>query len=178
MRIPLPRVSRTAWTLFGLLLGTAAGVGAYTFVYAEGASYLSTDPRACVNCHVMQPQYDAWQKASHHTVAGCVDCHLPAEGLAKYVAKAKNGWNHSKAFTLQDFPEPIQITPGNAEILQENCLRCHGDLVHDLVAGATTDARAIQCVHCHRTVGHGPRAGLGGADRGLAAEIAGSQEGR
>lgn len=178
MRIPIPQVGRAAWILFGMLLGTALGVGAFTFVYAEGASYLSTDPKACVNCHIMRPQYDAWQKASHHTVAGCVDCHLPASGLAKWWAKGMNGWNHSRAFTLQDFPEPIQITPKNAAILQDNCLRCHGDLVHDLVAGATSDARAIQCVHCHATVGHGPRAGLGGADRGQSDETRLNTEGR
>ena len=34
--------------------------------------------------------------------ATCVDCHLPAAGLAKWWAKGMNGWNHSKAFTLQD----------------------------------------------------------------------------
>ena len=32
-----------------------------------------------------------------------------------------------------DFHEPIMITPRNAETLQENCLRCHGDFVHDIV---------------------------------------------
>jgi cytochrome c nitrite reductase small subunit len=149
-----------------VLVGVVAGIGGYTFLYAEGASYLSTDPKACLNCHVMRPQFDAWQKASHHTVATCVDCHLPASGLSKYVAKGLNGWNHSKAFTLQDYPEPMQISPRNAEILQDNCLRCHADLVHELVGGATTDKDALRCVHCHSTVGHGPRAGLGGPDRG------------
>ncbi len=149
-----------------VLLGIPLGLGAFTFIYAEGASYLSTDPKACVNCHIMEPQYAAWQKASHHTIATCVDCHLPATGMAKWMAKGLNGWNHSRAFTMQDFPEPIRITPRNADILQDNCLRCHGDLVHDLVAGATTDRQAIRCTHCHATVGHGPRAGLGGPDRG------------
>lgn len=151
------------------LLGVALGVAAFTFHYAEGTSYLSTDPKACVNCHIMRSQYDDWQKASHHIVATCVDCHLPASGVDKYIAKGRNGWNHSKAFTLQDFPEPIQITPTNAAILQANCLRCHGDLVHELVAGATGAAGArdaIQCVHCHATVGHGDRTGLGGPRRG------------
>lgn len=161
----LAATRRGLW-LAALAVGVPLGLGLFTFTYAEGASYLSTDPRACVNCHIMRPQYDGWQKASHHTTASCVDCHLPASGLSKWVAKAVNGFNHSKAFTLQDFPEPIRITPRNAAILQENCLRCHGDLVHELVAGATTDRRAIQCTHCHATVGHGPRAGLGGADRG------------
>mgnify|MGYP000620627305 CR=1 FL=1 len=162
--------SRTALVL-AVLIGAAFGLGAFTFDYAEGTSYLSTDPAACVHCHIMRPQYDAWQKSSHHTVARCVDCHLPASGLAKWIAKADNGYRHSKGFTLQDFPEPIRITPGNAEILQANCLRCHGDLVHDLVAGSTTDRDAIECVHCHRDVGHGEQAGLGGADRGLEEEL-------
>jgi len=159
-------IRRGAWAILAVLLGAAAGLGAFTFAYAEGLSYLSTDPKACANCHIMQSQYDSWQKASHHTVAGCVDCHLPASFPAKYVAKGVNGWNHSKAFTLQDFPEPIQITPRNAELLQANCLRCHADLVHDLVGGAGADSGAVTCVHCHASVGHGPVAGLGGADRG------------
>lgn len=173
VRNPAPGSTRRtgrAALVVAALLGSGLGVGGYTFHYAEGGSYLSTDPRACVNCHIMRPQYDAWQKASHHTVATCVDCHLPATGLAKWIAKASNGYHHSKGFTLQDFPEPIRITPGNAAILQENCLRCHADLLHDQVAGATTDRDAIQCVHCHAGVGHGEAAGLGGPDRGEAEE--------
>ena len=169
----LPSLPRRAWAVLAVLGGVALGLGGYTFTYAEGASYLSTDPKACVNCHVMRSQYDSWQKSSHHAAAGCVDCHLPPSGLSKWLAKGLNGWNHSKAFTLQDFPEPIRITPRNAAILQENCLRCHGDLVHELVAGATSDRDAIHCVHCHVTVGHGPPAGLGGPDRGAADEEAG-----
>jgi cytochrome c nitrite reductase small subunit len=154
------------------MFGVAAGLGAYTFVYAEGASYLSTDPEACLNCHIMQPQFDAWQKSSHHAVAGCVDCHLPATGLHKWVAKMDNGYRHSKAFTLQDFHEPIRITPGNAAILKDNCLRCHGPLLHDQMAGVTTAVGAPDCVRCHGGVGHGERAGLGGRDRGLERELA------
>ena len=142
--------------------GLLIGLGLFAFSYAEGTSYLSEDPRACVNCHIMQSQFDSWQKASHHAVATCVDCHLPATFPAKYVATAVNGWNHSKAFTLGNFHEPIRITPANAEILQENCLRCHGDLVHGIVAGSTTDADAVSCVHCHIDVGHGEPVGLGG----------------
>ena len=142
-------------------LGIPLGLAGYTFRYAEGLSYFSTDPRACTNCHIMRRQYDGWQKASHHGVATCVDCHLPHTLIAKYKAKASNGWHHSKGFTLQDFEEPIQITPGNSAILQDNCLRCHASMVHELVAGSRTDRDAVACVHCHAGVGHGERAGLG-----------------
>jgi len=117
--------------------------------------------KACMNCHIMRPQYDSWSKGSHHAVAKCVDCHLPHEFIPKYIAKADNGYRHSKAFTLQDFHEPIQITPRNSRILQNNCVTCHGELVHPLVAGSSTARNAISCVHCHADVGHGPTAGLG-----------------
>jgi cytochrome c nitrite reductase small subunit len=90
-------------------------------------------------------------------VAGCVDCHLPHDFVAKYIAKADNGYRHSRAFTFMDFHEPIMITSRNARALQGNCLRCHGDFVHDIVRGSTTRADAVTCVHCHRGAGHGAR---------------------
>jgi cytochrome c nitrite reductase small subunit len=144
------------------LLGIPLGLGTFTFLYAEGGSYLSTDPRACVNCHIMRSEFEGWQKASHHGVATCVDCHLPHDFVGKYLAKARNGWNHSKAFTLQDFPEPIRISAPNAAILEASCRGCHAELVHGLVAGGGDPAREIACVHCHATVGHGDAVGLGG----------------
>src|SRR4051794_1366424 len=95
-------------------LGLLLGLGTFTFNYAEGLSYFSTEPKACVNCHIMNEQYDSWQKASHHHTARCVDCHLPHELVPKYLAKAENGYWHSKGFTLQDFHEPIMIKPKNS----------------------------------------------------------------
>lgn len=141
---------------FGALAGVVTGLGAFAFHYGEGLSYFSKDPTACTNCHVMRPYYDSWQKASHHTVAVCVDCHLPHDTVRKYIAKADNGYRHSVAFTLQNFHEPIQIIPRNARILQHNCLACHESMVHELTLGATTDEHAVTCVHCHSDVGHGP----------------------
>tara|TARA_B100000965_G_scaffold393585_1_gene404680 strand:- start:1618 stop:2088 length:471 start_codon:yes stop_codon:yes gene_type:complete len=143
------------------LVGYLIGVGAYTFHYAKGTSYLSSDPASCANCHIMRPQYDSWQKSSHHAFATCNDCHLPPSGLAKWISKADNGFVHSKAFTLQDFHEPIRLRQVNVRVLQDNCLRCHAELVENSVAD-TSSFHAGSCVHCHRDVGHGPRAGLGG----------------
>ena len=34
--------------VMALVLGSAAGVGLYTFIYAKGASYLRDDPASCV----------------------------------------------------------------------------------------------------------------------------------
>jgi len=154
-----------AYVVAIVALGALIGVGAFTFQYADGLSYFSTDPAGCANCHIMQPQYDSWQQSSHHTAAVCVDCHLPQDFIGKYIAKAENGYHHSAGFTLQNFQEPIRIKPGNLRLLHDNCITCHGDLVHDLVPGATTDPDFLSCVHCHADVGHGPRAGLGGPER-------------
>ena len=159
VRVPLTKLViplGVTWFALSVICGLFTGVGAYTFNYAEGTSYLSTDPAACKNCHIMNDEYEGWSKGPHHHVAGCVDCHLPHDFLPKYFAKGLNGWNHSKAFTLQDFHEPIQIGPRNARLLQESCLRCHGDFVHDIVKGSSSPgAESVQCVHCHKGVGHG-----------------------
>jgi cytochrome c nitrite reductase small subunit len=146
-------------------VGVAAGIGAFTFRYAEGLSYFSTDPRACVNCHIMRSQYDGWQKASHHAVAVCVDCHLPHDIVPKYVAKAENGYRHSKEFTAGTFEEPIFVKARGREILQENCVRCHGALVAEMNVPEADPARQVSCLHCHASAGHGEAARLGGGFR-------------
>jgi len=156
LRIPWPRRVPLA---YAVLLGIPIGVALFTFRYAEGLSYFSSDPRACANCHIMQEQYDSWSKSGHHHVAGCNDCHLPRSVVPKLVAKARNGWNHSSAFTLENFPEPIRIGPRNAEILQENCLHCHESFVHDIVRMQSPGdvlSESVSCVHCHKGVGHAP----------------------
>ncbi len=152
--------------LSAAMLGLFGGIGAFTFNYAEGFSYARSDPKVCVNCHIMQQQFDSWEKSRHHAVAGCVDCHLPHALIPKYIAKGENGYHHSKAFTLQNFHEPIIIKKKNSDILQENCLRCHEGVVHEMAGVSDPDKDRLRCVHCHRPVGHGEPAGVGGSDRG------------
>ena len=144
-----------------MLCGVPLGLGLFTFRYAEGLSYFSNNPKTCVNCHIMNEEYDSWEKSGHHHVAVCNDCHLPHELVPKLIAKSRNGWNHSKAFTLQDFHEPIMITERSSRVLQENCLNCHASLVHEQIARAADGSGEVQCVHCHRSVGHGEMTGLG-----------------
>lgn len=136
------------------LLGVLAGLGTFTFVYAEGHSYLSNDPTACTNCHVMQQYYDTWQKSGHHHVAVCNDCHLPHDNvIAKFWTKADNGFFHSLAFTLDNFHEPIQIKPRNRVVTQHNCIACHESVVHHMLP-VETGGDMINCIHCHAGVGH------------------------
>jgi cytochrome c nitrite reductase small subunit len=142
--------------VLSVVLGIFIGLGSFTVYYAEGTSYLSNDPAACVNCHIMREQYDGWQKASHHEVATCNDCHIPHAFIPKYLAKMENGFWHSKGFTFQDFPEPIRIKPKNRAILQENCVECHQELVSQIATHPGNDQQMLDCTNCHAGVGHGP----------------------
>jgi cytochrome c nitrite reductase small subunit len=161
-RDPLVLLGLAASVMVGVLVGS----GLFTFVSAQGTSYLSDDPNVCVNCHVMREQYDGWRHGSHHATATCNDCHLPHDNVVnKLFVKASNGYHHSKAFTTMDFPEPIRIKPSNAEVLEANCRRCHEELTNEITAhgtlGVATDpnlkADLYGCVRCHQEVGHGPR---------------------
>lgn len=158
------RASTLNAVLFSTVLGLALGIGIFTFIYAKGASYLTNDPNACANCHVMDQHFDAWLKASHHAVAVCNDCHTPHNFVGKYMTKASNGFWHSFAFTTGDFPDPLRIKPHNLEVTEQACRHCHEDIVAAIVAGPhltgsghagrAEEAGAVSCVRCHRTVGH------------------------
>ena len=137
-------------------LGVFSGLGAFTFGYGEGAAYLSNDPAACTNCHVMQGHFDSWLQSSHHGVASCNDCHLSHHTLGKWITKADNGFFHSLAFTTGDFPDPIRIKPRNRRVTQAACLHCHAHLV-DAIHPETAAADATLCVRCHADVGHAQR---------------------
>ncbi|RKH39992.1 cytochrome c nitrite reductase small subunit [Corallococcus sicarius] len=146
--------------VFGTSLGVAVGLGGYTFVYAKGSSYLQDDPAACANCHIMTEQYDGWRKSSHHAVATCNDCHTPPGTIAKYATKASNGFWHSFYFTLGTFPDPIRIRPGNREVTESACRKCHSTIVEAIEAPAGVDGtppaheQQTQCLTCHNSVGH------------------------
>ena len=145
-----------------ILIGVAIGIDMFTFVYARGYSYLTDDPAACANCHVMNEQYAAWMKSSHRSVAVCNDCHTPHEFLGKYATKARNGFWHSYYFTLGGFHEPIQATPRSREIAESACRDCHSAITSMLVHAEEIPefdeggqaVAGLACTRCHTNVGH------------------------
>lgn len=157
-------------------LGALIGVGVFLVRASEAASYLSDDPKACINCHIMFPQYATWQHSSHASVANCNDCHVPHHNiLAKYYYKAKDGSRHSALFTLRKEQQVIQAIPESRKVIQENCIRCHGRVMDEVTevhnafespapaASASPRMQAVAahgdreryCVDCHREVPHG-----------------------
>ena len=137
------------------LVGVTIGIGAYTFVYARGYSYLTDDPAACANCHVMRDHYTAWTRASHHAVAVCNDCHTPPSLIPKYVTKAQNGFWHSFYFTTGRYPDPLRITRRNHEVTELACRKCHMELAESIDPAHTDTGRGgLTCTKCHNDAGH------------------------
>ena len=137
----------------GAVAGACLGVGLYTFGYAKGSAYLTNDPHACANCHVMRAQYESWMKSSHGKVAVCNDCHTPPGFAAKYATKAVNGFFHSLAFTSGHFPDEIRITPRNFAVTESACLKCHAEIVEGIRA-THRGREEVSCIRCHVSVGH------------------------
>ena len=149
------RISLGTTVVLAVLAGLIIGLGCYTFVYAKGYSYLTNNPAACANCHVMQAQYDAWIKSSHRSAATCNDCHTPHNLVGKYAVKLNNGFWHSFYFTSGRYPDTIEITRFDHKVTEHACRRCHenitaaidGNVVHGKAEG-------LECTRCHSSVGH------------------------
>jgi cytochrome c nitrite reductase small subunit len=140
--------------VFFLLVGLVLGLGVFTFIFAGGHAYLSSDPKACMQCHVMREPFDSWQKSPHHAVAKCVDCHLSHNPVMKWLDKGENGTVHSLLFTLNTEPDPIKLRSWHRHTVQANCVRCHEGLVHDVRTIARADGD-MDCMRCHSGVAHG-----------------------
>jgi cytochrome c nitrite reductase small subunit len=150
---PATKVTIVLAVAIAISVGGAAGLGAFTFVYAKGGSYLTDNPAACANCHVMQDHLDAWVKSSHRAVATCNDCHTPRGLVPKYFTKAEHGFFHSLAFTTDRFHEPIGIKSRSRRVTENACRGCHKEVVHDIDT-STASEPAMSCIRCHGDVGH------------------------
>jgi len=144
-----------------ILMGIILGLICYIFYVSNAVSYLSDDPRTCVNCHVMAPQYATWMHSSHREKANCNDCHVPHDNVFnKYFFKAKDGLRHATMFTLRLEPQVIFIKEEGKEVVQDNCIRCHINQMRDDRMNKITNTYAHErserkCWECHREVPHG-----------------------
>lgn len=151
---------------YGAVLSVLAAVGMFSYVgYASNMmSYLSEDPKVCINCHTMNTEYATWQHSSHRERASCVECHLPRGSLVdKILAKSRDGFKHSFAMTFRTYEgENIRISDAAKHRIQANCISCHREIVSQIMdnsklyqtagAGRQMDRK---CWSCHRDVPHG-----------------------
>jgi cytochrome c nitrite reductase small subunit len=135
--------------LCGLLI---SGGGA--FYYAGGMAIVSGDPRACVHCHIMLEPYDGWTRSVHNEGATCNDCHLPQGLVSKCLSTVSNGVRYSIGVMSADHPRPIPLRAESSRVVQDNCIRCHGQLIRGITECQRQKAVGTDCVGCHGDVSH------------------------
>lgn len=145
-----------------IISGVIIGMVCYIAYMARIHSYLSDDPSACVNCHIMTPYYESWRHSSHAPWTNCNDCHVPHDNIIKkYAFKAKDGLYHSAIFTLRMEPVAIRPRDESYEVIMDNCIRCHSSLNSSCLKNTaikyseTKEGKGKACWDCHREVPHG-----------------------
>jgi cytochrome c nitrite reductase small subunit len=155
------RPSKGWGRIAAIISGAMLGLFIYLLQISNAVSYLSDKPETCVNCHIMAPEYATWSHSSHREVAHCNDCHVPHNNVFnKYYFKAKDGMRHAYVFTMRNEPQSIFINEAGKKVVQQNCLRCHNDLVqNDKVLAYTHSFKdsfsGRPCWDCHRETPHG-----------------------
>ncbi|MBW6492661.1 MAG: cytochrome c nitrite reductase small subunit [Lentimicrobium sp.] len=144
-----------------LLLGVMLGIVLLLFRASNAHSYLSDNPETCINCHVMNSQFSSWNHSSHREVASCNDCHVPQDNFFRtYYFKAMDGLRHATIFTARAEPQVIRIKQAGINVVQENCIRCHYNLVSMVNVIQVTGenhktGEGFRCWDCHRETPHG-----------------------
>ena len=149
-----------------ILIGIVTGLGFFMAKEASLVSYMSDDPLACVNCHVMTPMYNSWMHSSHREQASCNDCHVPHDNVFnKYYFKAKDGLFHASVFTARAEPEVMFMREASQEVVQNNCIRCHVQQVTQVkydgwLKNHKENRVERKCWSCHQELPHGTVHGI------------------
>lgn len=145
-----------------VMSGIICGLVVYLVYVSKAASYLSDEPKTCVNCHIMSTYYATWNHSSHAIHATCNDCHVPHNNFFnKWFFKAKDGLRHASVFALRMEPQVIKAIPASSEVIMNNCIRCHTQLNQEAVKTGrvtysdVTCGKGKACWDCHRQVPHG-----------------------
>ncbi len=151
------------WFVLPLFMigGVIAGLGGYAVYMSRVHVYLSDDPAACINCHIMTPYYQTWDHSSHGRRATCNDCHVPHDNVFKqYAFKAKDGLLHASVFTLRAEPLAIRPREESYEVIMNNCIRCHTQLNTEFVKTGmisyteAKEGKGLTCWDCHTDIPH------------------------
>ncbi|GAA4230969.1 cytochrome c nitrite reductase small subunit [Postechiella marina] len=158
---------KSRWrTVAVFFIAVITGLGMFMTKEAELVSYMSDDPLACVNCHVMTPVYNSWMHSSHREWASCNDCHVPHNNIFNmYYFKAKDGLFHASVFTARAEPEVMFMRKESQEVVQNNCIRCHIQQVTQVkydgyIKDHAKNRTERQCWSCHQEVPHGTVHGI------------------
>lgn len=109
-------------------------------------------PEFCGECHVMDEQVETYLHSAHRLGANCGDCHIPHSLVPGAMYKAYTGTKDLIGVIRDQDPYHIQASETAKEIIQENCLRCHEDLLGEI--GDTSEEGGKYCFDCHRSTPH------------------------
>jgi cytochrome c nitrite reductase small subunit len=156
-----------------ILAGIFFGLTAFVFYSSRITTYLGDQPETCINCHVMIPHYANWAHDSHRRGATCNDCHVPHNNIVnKYFYKGTEGFHHAAAFTLRLEHQVIIMEEEEREMVQQNCIRCHGKTVSKgFIYAVQPDyhnwLEDRWCIDCHREIPHSIVNGLASTPNAL-----------
>lgn len=117
-----------------VLIATVANLLIVAIACYRGASYMDS-PRFCgTSCHVMQPEWAAYQVSAHSHVA-CAECHI-GSGAGSFVYAKVNGTKQLIEVTLRPvhgiapkliptYPQPIPSPVHNLRPARYICEECH-----------------------------------------------------
>lgn len=146
----MSRAAKTAIWVVAVLLALGA-VGAFVMWGPPAVGEQFAKPEFCARCHVMKPQYESWQASNHSQLESCNDCHLPNNNFVRHwFWDGVVGVRDVVEFNFNLIPEHIDIKPRSADWVQENCYRCHAEVVQQVHPNVTG-----RCWECHRSVYHG-----------------------
>lgn len=89
----------------------------------RGISYMDSPNFCGQTCHVMAPQWAAYQVSPHSHVA-CVQCHIGA-GVAAEVHAKVNGTKQLIEVSLNTYPSPILAPLSELRPARATCEECH-----------------------------------------------------
>ena len=126
----------------------AAALGGFAAFGPPGLYARSESPEFCGSCHVLQPEYEAWFHSGAHQNIKCIDCHLPNNNFANHLLwKTLDGVKDWGKFHTGMVSKDIRISGHNAQVVLDNCRRCHAETV----ARINEERR---CWECHRRISH------------------------
>ena len=157
--LPTRRSRMAASAVCGVTLGLCL---LFAYLLRMHTYIIGDDPSACINCHIMSPYYATWTHSSHGRDVTCNDCHVPHQNIAmKYFFKGKDGMTHVAKFLTRSERQAIQAEDGSAEVIMDNCIRCHTQLNQEFVKTGRINYMQAKCGEgkacwdCHRNVPHG-----------------------
>ncbi|MFP5239608.1 MAG: cytochrome c3 family protein [Acidobacteriota bacterium] len=144
---PPKQSGRTNWFAVAMVLAAVIVLGAggaYTMQATDTAAF-------CSSCHSMSEEAWTYQNSGHVKVT-CNDCHAPNNLAAKIPFKAAAGASDAWSTVTKNIPDVIHANKLHKDVIQANCLRCHGATVSTVAM----DSKPY-CVDCHRSVPHKSR---------------------